>query len=202
MKKVLAIALALVFMFALAIPAFATVEISDNKDFDEVLETKSNSANQTEIRYDVEGNYIVTVPALIELTSVSGSDHTPDVIATGTATVTTDDVIIPYGKELVISMAGNGTDNAFQIATNGHTIAYTVKAGSETIVPSTTIVEDTVENATKDILVLQDGGSRTTNGYIHDTSVELAFTAGELARYQGAYIGYITFTVGLRTAAQ
>jgi len=212
MKKALAIALALVFMFALAIPAFAavtkdasTVTISDNKAYNENLTTQSNEdPNKTVIKYEVSGNYIVTVPALITLISEDGGVHTPNVYATGTATVTADKVIVPYKQELVISMAGSGDDNAFEIAAEdgGQTIPYTVATTAiSDVAASNVIVADGI-NTAADILVLQDGGTRTSGGYIAETSVTLTFTADELAKYHDIYQGTITFTVGLRTAQE
>ncbi len=224
MKKAFALALALVFALTLAIPAFAAstndATLTETKDYNITLTGTANSGSaeveddgvdQTIIRYDVAGNYEITIPALIELKSTTtvGEDddqttvHTPEVYATQTATVTAAKVMIPYTKELVVTMKGSTTaelGDAFAIATSGQVIQYTVKkdAGATTIAPATT---PDASASSKDVLVIQEGGVRADNddGGYTGGSVELTFTATSLPKYQARYEGHITFTVSLRT---
>ncbi len=110
MKQVFSLALALLLVLGLSVPAFAAT----------VDENTLSQAGNTTVTYTVEPTYTVTIPATVTLG--------------GTATVSAEDVMLDEGDVLNVKItATSEEDNSFQVS-NGKTakLTYTVADDSTT----------------------------------------------------------------------
>lgn len=187
MKKILAIALAVVFMFALAIPAFAVDYTREEEAaWDSELAT-GNVTPSTDIIYNVGGSYIVTVPAGFTVDSDSVSNQF----------VSASNVLIPKGKVLTVSLD----------STNNYKLKYVADASADeiayTVTKKQTGVDDTAVAAADGSIVLtvNAGGVATAADGASAGTTELVFDFADRvnARYQGQYKDTITFTVAIAT---
>ena len=117
MKKVVSLALALVLVLAMGIPAFA----ADNG---------IQGGNTTEVKYTVSETYVVTIPSAVVFTGTT---------LTGTGDVSASNVVLVNGHKLVVKMA---SANGFNLKNEDSAIAYTVKVGdSQTALSGSDAVE-------------------------------------------------------------
>ncbi len=177
MKKIIALALALVFAFALAVPAFAEdPQVSDTQDYDTELE---GGSQDIDVVYNVGGSYIVTVPAGF---TVTADEVTEEVSAT--------EVLIMAGQVLTVALD----------STNGFKLNYVENASADYI--DYTVSVDGSEIDDEDVvLTVNEGGVADAEDGASSGSVELVFDFSdkENARYQGQYKDTITFTVAVTT---
>ena len=170
MKKILSLVLAIVFMFALAIPAFAET-ISD------FAQTGGGTVTAT---YTVTGHYTITIPADFTLAKQTETS------ATASQTVTVQNVLIPSGKTLTVTLsAASFAEGKFYLVNSTNSkIPYTI-SNTEDIKEATNI---TTNNAT---IITVAAGSLETDGY----NAVLAFDADiSKAIYMGAHTDTLTFT--------
>ena len=200
MKKILALALAIVLAFAIAVPVFAAstttgdVTIADSDIA--VGGTFPQKTGDSYVEYNVSGNYIVTIPASITLV-YAGVD---ELAASDPLNVRAEDVLIPYGKELRVSISSerelvydaNDDDVAEDI------IEFVLCASSATAIDTNTILRNGV------ILVINDGGENNDDKTLAgedrekgsaDDQTYFGIKTTNFPKYNGKYEGYITFTV-------
>ena len=155
MKKIFALILAVVLIASLS----ATVFAADNT----INYSSSSQTSGVDVSYDVQPNFTVTIPGSVSLG--------------GTVTVSTDKVVVEYGKTVNVKLTGTSdTGNAFKLKTpEGAEITYTVMNGDDVVNVGTTVLSVTPES---DI-----------------TSTQLRFIAPTSITYAGKYTGTVTFTI-------
>ena len=152
MKKVFAVILAVAMLASLSVTAFAAVD-QDSAD-------PNGAMNVT---YTVAPTFTVTIPASVTL----GGD----------ATISAENVVVPKGKRVEVSIA---EANGFKATTpEGAEITYTVKNGETAVTEGETVL--TVNP--------KDGKTGSTT---------LSFVAPETIQYAGTYTGTVTFTVAVK----
>ena len=159
MKKVLSIALAIVMMFAVCVPAFAANPITDKTE--QTGETIVKTSTKTETGEDAE-NYAVTIPA--ETIIPWGKDVT---ILEGY----TVDAHLAYGKHVYITVASSGTMKLAEDA--NETVAYTL-AGEGV---AEEFVSNTVENVRPLALKVTIDELDWNNAIVGEYADTLPFTA-------------------------
>ena len=126
--------------------------------------SKSNDYNTT-ITYTVAPTFTVTIPASVTL----GED----------ATISAENVVVPKGKQVEVSIA---EANGFKATTpEGAEITYTVKNGEDAVAEGETVLA----------VNPKDGKTGSTT---------LSFVAPETIQYAGTYTGTVTFTVVVKDA--
>ena len=152
MKKLFAIVLTFALLMSLSVTAFAAVD-QDSQD-------PSGAMNVT---YTVAPTFTVTIPATVAL----GED----------ATISAENVVVPKGKQVEVSIADA---NGFKATTpEGAEITYTVKNGEDAVAEGETV------------LAVNPGDSKAG-------STTLSFVAPETIQYAGTYTGTVTFTVAVK----
>ena len=122
----------------------------------------TNSTNTT-VTYTVAPTFTVTIPATVAL----GED----------ATISADNVVVPKGKQVEVSIADA---NGFKATTpEGAEITYTVKNGEDAVAEGETVLA----------VNPKDGKAGSTT---------LSFVAPETIQYAGTYTGTVTFTVAVK----
>jgi len=157
MKKVFALLLAVAMVASLSVTALAA---------DNTIHYNSAQTSQTSglaVSYNVYPNFSVTIPASVTLG--------------GTVTVSTDKVVVEYGRAVNVKLTGTSeTDNAFKLRTQeGAVIDYTVKKGNQQIQVGDTVLSVKPESS--------------------ETSAQLSFVAPDSITYAGNYTGTVTFTI-------
>ena len=197
MKKIISLALVFVFVFALAIPAFAEVVTEKLEVTDVPVGGRYDpQEGNAEVTYNVFGNYIVTVPDAISLTASTVNDYaTTETPLEFNASL----VLIPYGSELRVSVGGafkivynDGADDPDD-TTNEDEVTFKI-----TPVGGADIKADS-EAAQKVILTVNKNG---VNGSEHGTGasngeVEFNVTTTAMPKYNEKYTGTITFTTSV-----
>ena len=155
MKKLFTLLLVIVMMASLSVTVFA----ADNT----INYSASSQTSGLEVSYNVQPNFTVTIPS-----SVSLGEY---------VTVSTDKVVVEYGKAVKVNLTGTSEDDdTFKVRTaEGAVLSYSVKKGNEEV-----NINDTVLTVTP-----------TSN----DTDVELTFVAPDNITYAGTYTGTVTFTI-------
>ena len=152
MKKLFALILTVAMLFSLSVTAFAAVD-QDSQD-------PSGTMNVT---YTVAPTFTVTIPASVTL----GEN----------ATISAENVVVPKGKQVEVSIADA---NGFKATTpEGAEITYTVKNGEDAVAEGETV------------LAVNPGNSKRG-------STTLSFVAPETIQYAGTYTGTVTFTVAVK----
>ena len=152
MKKLFALILTVVMLFSFSVTAFAAVD-QDSQD--------PNSAMN--VTYTVDPTFTVTIPATVAL----GED----------ATISSENVVVPKGKQVEVSIA---EANGFKATTpEGAEITYTVKNGETAVAEGETVLA----------VNPKDGKTGETT---------LSFVAPETIQYAGTYTGTVTFTVAVK----
>ena len=199
MKKILALALAIVMMAAIAVPAFAAPTSLDQGD-----NPNEDKSATTTVTYGVNKTYTVTVP---------------DAVAFGTSKATTAevsaaDVVIPGNEQLVVSVvsaAGRyqvpNSSVIYDTQTDDAKVAWTMveetKNGSNAVPYSVYVGAAGAQEKPQDAEALtNDAGtvltvnSSTNQGQAATGGAKLFFeTAG--TNQSGRYIDTLTFTVAL-----
>ncbi|MCI5727345.1 MAG: hypothetical protein MR274_07550 [Clostridium sp.] len=129
MKKSLSFILALVMVLSVSTTAFAGI----------IKEDSTQQSDSTEIKYNVDPTYTVTIPSNVTLGEK--------------ATVKVENTILKLGDEVKVKLTGtSGTDNAFLVKTpQDAELAYTVKNGNtvinvgDTVISCASLVNDEVE---------------------------------------------------------
>ena len=133
MKKIFAIALVIVMMAAISIPAFAA----------EVVGSDTGAlSNKTEIEYGVDQTYTVTIPDKIDI----------DVNRNGTGTVKVENACIPAGTKIKVSVnsdntPANDSQNTWELwdaATSGtkaQPVGYTISVDSQALTRGATFLQ-------------------------------------------------------------
>ena len=154
MKKLFAVILAVALMATMSVTAFAAVD-QDSQD-------PNGAMNVT---YTVAPTFTVTIPASVTL----GED----------ATISAENVVVPKGKQVEVSIA---EANGFKATTpEGAEITYTVKNGEDAVAEGETVLA----------VNPKDGKTGSTT---------LSFGAPETSQYAGTYTGTATFTVAVKDA--
>ena len=152
MKKLFALILTVAMLFSLSVTAFAAVD-QDSQD-------PNGAMNVT---YTVAPTFTVTIPASVTL----GED----------ATISAENVVVPKGKQVEVSIA---EANGFKATTpEGAEITYTVKNGETAVAEGETVLA----------VNPKDGKTGSTT---------LSFVAPETIQYAGTYTGTVTFTVAVK----
>ena len=157
MKKIITLAL----VSAMALSVSATVFATD-------ITPETSSWIDTEVTYNVDPTYTVTIP---------------DTVTLGTsADVSASNVVVAKGSKVVVKLTGtSGTNNAFTVKnTEGEELAYTVKNGTKNVNVGDTVLTVNPESATT--------GSATLNFNAPDANS---------IKYSGTYSGTVTFTVSV-----
>ena len=157
MKKIFALFLVIILMASVSVTAFAA---------DNTVNYNGNQNPQTSglnVTYNVQPNFTVTIPENVTL----GSN----------VTVSTDKVVVEYGKAVKVKLTGTGEDdNTFKLKTEeGAVLEYTVKMGDRVV-----NVGDTV------LTVAPDSTA---------TSAQLSFVMPTNVTYAGNYTGTVTFSI-------
>ena len=117
----------------------------------------------TTVTYTVAPTFTVTIPATVAL----GED----------ATISAENVVVPKGKQVEVSIA---EANGFKATTpEGAEITYTVKNGETAVAEGETV------------LAVNPGDGNTG-------STTLSFVAPQTVQYAGIYTGTVTFTVAVK----
>lgn len=150
MKKILAIAMALVMMMAVAVPAFAAVEGGANTGNDTVIETLTTKEDGTDPTY-----YTVTIPA----------SQTIYWEATATDVEYTINSQLATGDKVNVTVTGSG------LMTNGtNTLAYTI-ADAEYTASASVVVDET------DTVTIDTSAAAWTTVPVDNYADTLTFTA-------------------------
>lgn len=157
MKKVLSVALALVMMLAICVPAFAANPITEKTENSGTMVVKTST--QTEDGEDAE-NYTVTIPAD---TTIPWEKEVTDL----TYTVESH---LAYGKHLEVSVASNG---AMKLAADeAITLPYTL-GGATAFVADGPVVNPAADQA----LTVTVAAADWANAIVGEYSDTLTFVA-------------------------
>jgi len=180
MKKIIAIALVIVMMAAMAVPAFAADFVAD------VVE----NAGGTTITYGATQAYTVTVPADFQLAANTNTD----------AVLSVSNYMIATTKTLKISVNSvNAEGDVWKLveyvapeaqSTNASPVPYTIKVGDKSILPNTN------EDKTRAVVLTLDTASTGNGATGAEVSSTLTFrTAGtsQVATFKDT----ITFSVAI-----
>ena len=152
MKKLFALILTVCLLASMSVTAFAAVD-QDSQD-------PNGAMNVT---YTVDPTFTVTIPATVAL----GED----------ATISAENVVVPKGKQVEVSIA---QANGFKATTpEGAEITYTVKNGETAVAEGETVLA----------VNPKDGKTGETT---------LSFVAPTEIQYAGDYTGTVTFTVAVK----
>ena len=172
MKKIFALALVIVMMAAISIPAFAE-EVATNTITGNAGDTY---ADQTYVSYGVDQTYTVVIPAAIEVNKSTLKAECPVKIM---------DVCIPANQKIKLSVTSKNEpdgDNVWQLEEKGATGA--------------TPVPYTVANSTKDIV--RGGEFMTADSAVNFTAVTETLTLTVSKTMQVAiFEDYLTFSVAI-----
>lgn len=136
MKKILTIAMAIVMMMAICVPAFAAELDQNHTSGTANVVYKAGQTvddNGTEDPSDdiVIGTYTVTIPAYIQVADVNGTPTEYKVVA--------EDVLIPYQTSLTVNVAFT------ELELDGNTLAYDMQANPQSAGSLTSIASgDTI----------------------------------------------------------
>lgn len=198
MKKVLALALALIMMFAIAIPAMAAAETQVVSKVDDEVAALGTG---TDIKYGVTQAYTVTIPA--DVTFVEGVDHEDGDEMTAERTISASDVVIAGNEWLVVTVA-----SSHQATVNEKTTWQMHESNSvSTPVSYTATARDNDATAAADDRVLLLDGSKVlvvapvtgnvdTAGNTGSTVIDFA-TKG--TGQEGQYLDQLTFSCEITT---
>ena len=152
MKKLFALILTVAMLFSLSVTAFAAVD-QDSQD----------PSGSMSVTYTVAPTFTVTIPATVAL----GED----------ATISAENVVVPKGKQVEVSIA---EANGFKATTpEGAELTYTVKNGEDAVAEGETVLA----------VNPRDGKEGSTT---------LSFVAPQTIQYAGTYTGTVTFTVAVK----
>ena len=143
----------------------ATPLTEDKNDINKEVQISYNcSQNHMTVNYNVDPTYMVTIPETVTL----GDE----------VEIKAEDVLIPYGSELNVSLTGtNETDDSFCLTTNeGAVLDYSVNMGQKSINVGDTIL--TVNPS------FQSYGNTV-----------LRFNQPQNIRFAGTYQGTVTFSI-------
>ncbi len=183
MKKTLAIILAIVMMAAMAVPAFATQEIT-------------SGTGSSEVEYTVDDEYTVVIPQKITLSK--------DAV---TADVTVTKAVIKGNQTLTVKMhSTQGTNGKWQLetTTGGYAVEYNISIAEKN--------EGKAEGAQVTLTAgeFANGGANSANTLLtvksvatvgeneHLGAATLTFTTAGTAQ-AGTYTDSITFTISVDT---
>ena len=154
MKKVLSILLIISLMFSLSVTAFA--------ESNTILYDENDQESAMTVSYNVAPTYTVTIPTEVTLG--------------GTAQITVEDVVIPKGYQVEVSICD---ENDFVLRSDeGAEISYSVTCGDEKYYP--------------DDVILAVSPTVASSG-----SITLSFEAYSDIQYAGNYTGTATFVISL-----
>ena len=177
MKKILAIALAVLMLAALAVPAFAVDDVTIKQD--STLEGGAKvTGTVTPVTYGVKQTYTITLPSAIEF----GYD------TTATSSITAKEVVITGNLSLQIYVA---SDNNFKMVADGcDAVPYVMSAKV-----GDTTTEFKTDNHSA--VVLEVAASKEAAKAAEGTA-ELTFTTPGTSQ-AGDYEDNLTFTIEIDT---
>ena len=192
MKKILALALAIVLAFAIAVPVFATNEITDHVDVDAVNPgTFDTQTGTSDVTYNVDGNYIITIPATITLAFVGVDTH----VQSTPLQVKADKVLIPFGKELRVNIESN---NKLEYKVGNDVKDYITfdicNATSAEL--GNTVLQNGIVLIVNEGGVNTDAGDQTQRGSAVE-EIYFGVKTTTVPKYNGQYDGIITFTANV-----
>ena len=171
MKKIIALVVAIVMMAAMAVPAFAAINVQDG--------TGEKTAS-TLLTYGVNQAYVVTVPESITFSGTAATD---------TVSVSKG-FVLPYGQSLKIAVAGlNETkwELVGDAGTNNTKLDYTVKVGDSTIAVNGTILT---------VAAAADSNAESITAESLASTLNFAITS-TVPTYVGTYTDTLTFTASV-----
>ena len=184
MKKFIALAIAIVMMAALAVPAFAagTFTLADPAVAGDCAAAEDAAAGEVEVevRYHLSETYTLTIPAEVVFATVATPADVDNAMSVD-ATLTVADTYLGYGRKLTVTATGDWTlaDTAYDAQA---TIAYTMTSAGTSEVLS-------ASNTEAAVLEVNAG---TTNATAAETTLTFA-TAANAVSYAGCYTDTITF---------
>lgn len=158
MKKLLTIMLALVMVLSLSVTAFAA----------EIDEGSADPTGSTNVTFQVDPTYTVTIPATVTLVKDSETGNYKQ-----DATITATDVRLEEGKVIVVTLSGD-----FTLTAGTTDLPYTVTVGEDTTAVANGAVVATFVTSTE------------------AQSVTLHFAADN-PTYAGSYSDTVTFTIAV-----
>ena len=167
MKKTIALLSALAMLSAMAVPFGAFAEDTTTKELN-----KTTTSGDTEVSYDVQAKYTITIPAGVTLSDTAET----------TASVEAENVMLESGKNIVVKLtaATNTTSGTTFHAKNGSSVAtYTIN-GAKTI------------GLDADNNTVATFGTSTTK-----QTQTLTFSKAENATYAGKHTEQLTFTISV-----
>lgn len=185
-KKAAALLVAAAMVMSMGTTVFAGDDDGENSTTDDKTQNVTSftnpATNTTNLTYTVSDGYTWTVPKDITFTNTKG--NTDDVVV-DQQKVTVNNCVIPYNNVLTITVAGDGTSNAFTIKDEkaaASTLNYEIKLKDATSALEVNGTVLTVEAGTKSGEKEMSFTLKTKNA--DETKSEIA----------GTYKGTATFT--------
>ena len=205
MKKIFALALAIVMMMAIALPVFA--DVADVDPADGVLQShkygelhKSSAAenqdnfDHMQIKYGVYQEYIVTIPADVNFGFLTETE-----IFEAKRTVSADNVIISGTEYLYISVNSEHTWQMFDQEGKSVPVDYFASLADNPKTEADTadaVIYSKTSPADCPILVVKHAAGNEGYDKVAKGSVEITFTTNGTAQ-EGTYLDTLTFTVAI-----
>ena len=165
MKKVFAL------LLTAALAAAATTTAFADTQYSQTFGPENTTPPSMDVTYTVNSAYTVTIPALVTLSSTTKDS---------TATVKAENVTVPNGKKVKVSLTGTNQNNEFKVkSAEGAELAYAVSKNGTAIALNGTVLE-----------VASDAEDKKGEA-------ELKFAITDNIVYSGEYTGTVTFKVSV-----
>lgn len=169
MKKIVTLLLTA----ALAITAAATTVFADTTITPAPNSSPNPSSGSMNVNYTVGPRYLVTIPAEVKLSSTKNGT------VEGKATVTAENVTVPYGESVKVTLSSDFTVNT----TEGAALSYEVWK------PDNSTTGTLVDNTNNTVLEVASGSG--------STELTFALAPNSAITYSGNYTDTVTFTVSV-----
>lgn len=159
---------------ALAITAAATTAFAADTQITPAPNSSPNpSSGLMNVNYTVRPSYLVTIPAEVKLSSTKNGT------VEGKATVTAENVTVPYGESVKVTLSSDFTVNT----TEGAALSYEVWK------PDNSTTGTLVDNTNNTVLEVASGSG--------STELTFALAPNSAITYSGTYTGTVTFEVSV-----